>query len=543
MCVANEDISWHLGVGNRQLIVLGFLLGIMNLCLSTVSPFFMLLLEARFGRSTLQNYSGLLQMQMFAPQLTFHWRVAHFTLLALPICLSVAYKGFNGGSSGKHFNAAALIGAQPCYGLFVPPGLQEVDSVGLMFFANATLPFNIATSPTAQDQAEPPLPKGNQAYGHNTLMVNENVTAFLDIPEPSYLSTIQSRLAIGESWNASASVLGTVASFDESMLPDKNLTFFTSICNSSVHGTDWVALVMYNRRLLHFLVPFGSGPDTQDNSLIYVGFTVHNISIDPYDCNVLAETAQAFRITRQVCKGTWTVTRGGFQLESGSCSGVPAEPQLELQHVITDNYLAPANWYMGSLSGLLLPFNDDSGSRNSSRWIRPYMAVSTAGVIWSRLVSLVGAARMFNSSESLQQHANTKFPWFDFTWQKLGILYPNEDMVTYVRPTLEKFAWLYLILSIQTLLTVFMLVVSILLYSTPISQNFGLISILSGLSRPSVPVIAGAGLSGKLGQEIQLNIRPVTAQENAVQMLDYQLLAPSKDFKNTARLSRNSLYG
>ena len=36
--VANESISWRLGVGNRQLIVLGLLLSIMNLCLGSLAP-------------------------------------------------------------------------------------------------------------------------------------------------------------------------------------------------------------------------------------------------------------------------------------------------------------------------------------------------------------------------------------------------------------------------------------------------------------------------------------------------------------------------
>ena len=53
--VANETISWRLGVGNRQLIVLGFLLSIMNLCLSSLAPTLFLLLEAKFDPSTIQN--------------------------------------------------------------------------------------------------------------------------------------------------------------------------------------------------------------------------------------------------------------------------------------------------------------------------------------------------------------------------------------------------------------------------------------------------------------------------------------------------------
>lgn len=40
---------------NYHLIVLGFLLGIVNTCLSSVAPILFLLLEARFGSLTVQN--------------------------------------------------------------------------------------------------------------------------------------------------------------------------------------------------------------------------------------------------------------------------------------------------------------------------------------------------------------------------------------------------------------------------------------------------------------------------------------------------------
>ena len=45
--VANESISWRLGVGNRQLIVLGFLLSIMNLCLGSLAPNSLLTLRGK----------------------------------------------------------------------------------------------------------------------------------------------------------------------------------------------------------------------------------------------------------------------------------------------------------------------------------------------------------------------------------------------------------------------------------------------------------------------------------------------------------------
>lgn len=53
-----DTLAWILGLKN-QLTVVGFLLSIMNQCLARVVPFLSLLLETRFGTSTIQNYEGI----------------------------------------------------------------------------------------------------------------------------------------------------------------------------------------------------------------------------------------------------------------------------------------------------------------------------------------------------------------------------------------------------------------------------------------------------------------------------------------------------
>ncbi|KAI0192030.1 hypothetical protein EV127DRAFT_492162 [Xylaria flabelliformis] len=61
IAVDNEALSWFLGQDTDQLIVVGFLLSIMNICLSTVVPMLFLLLEARFGQYKIQNYDSILR--------------------------------------------------------------------------------------------------------------------------------------------------------------------------------------------------------------------------------------------------------------------------------------------------------------------------------------------------------------------------------------------------------------------------------------------------------------------------------------------------
>lgn len=92
LVVSHGYVSWYLGVANRQLIVIGFLLSIMSLCLAKVTPTLFILLEARFGESTIQNYDAILRNKPLASRLSFAWRAVLIIMLALPIGLSVAYK-------------------------------------------------------------------------------------------------------------------------------------------------------------------------------------------------------------------------------------------------------------------------------------------------------------------------------------------------------------------------------------------------------------------------------------------------------------------
>ncbi len=102
--VASESVSWRLGQGNNQLIVVGFLLSIMNLCLASVATKVFLILEAWFGSSKLQNYDGILRYHILASKLSITWRFILVIMLAPPIGLSVSYKRFTGGESVMHFN-------------------------------------------------------------------------------------------------------------------------------------------------------------------------------------------------------------------------------------------------------------------------------------------------------------------------------------------------------------------------------------------------------------------------------------------------------
>ena len=221
--VAHKHLSWCLGVKNHQLIVVGFLLSIMNLCLASVATNLFLLLEARFGSSTLHNYDGILRNEIFSSKLSLVWRFVLSAILALPLGLSVAYKIFTGGESAMKVKATTYTHGVSCshYGLFGPPGLQSFGGrTGVSLFSNATLPFAVASSPNSSIGDEPPIPTHAQAYGFNVLSLNNESTAMLDTPSTDYVSFIQGLLFSGESWKITAPVFATVATFNDSRTKD-----------------------------------------------------------------------------------------------------------------------------------------------------------------------------------------------------------------------------------------------------------------------------------------------------------------------------------
>jgi hypothetical protein len=124
-------------VRNHQLIVVGFLISIMNLSLGGITSAFFLLIEARFGASTLQNYDGIIRNKFLGSGLGLVWRFVLALMMLLPLALSVAYKNFTDGASAARIDAVSYVGRnQSQYGIFPLPGLQNFGSAsGISLFS------------------------------------------------------------------------------------------------------------------------------------------------------------------------------------------------------------------------------------------------------------------------------------------------------------------------------------------------------------------------------------------------------------------------
>ena len=516
--VANERISWLLGFRNHQLIVVGFLLSIMNLSLQSVTPTLFLLFEAEFGPSTLQNYDGILRNQPLSSKLSLVWRLVLGVMLIVPLGLSVAYKNFPGGESAIQVNGTTYIGNASYYGMFAPPGLQSLgEKTGVSLFNNATLPFAVASSP--QTGSEPPLPTYAQAYGFNVLLLNNESTAMLDIPQPSYVSAVQQLLAGGESWNITAPVIATVATFNHSMA---NESYFESFCENAAASS---GAYTHQSMMNNWAIELVDHPSPGDQSLQYIGLTPDpGIDYLP-SCSNSSQYVKPYSINRQLCEGTWSVTRGGIQLVDGSCKSTISLPEKQ-QLVITDNTMFLGVWYMPSLVEFLGPF---ATSRKESPWNGPYMATGMAAMLWSRITALADTANLTES----QKFAN-------FAYEDVGLIYPVNDTAIYIRPTLQKSGLLYCVLAVQPLLIVIILGLTLMFHSTPLDKGFGLISILSGINRGSLDILGGAALSGELARSVKLVIHPI--QDNQKGALEYHVTLPPTVSMHTERLTPKVIY-
>lgn len=457
IAVGNEAVSWRLGVANNQLIAVGFLLSIMNLCLASVTSTFCLLIEARFGDSILQNYDGILRNKPLAPKLGVRWRLVLTFFLVLPIAASVAYKTFKGGQSAKRVRSEEYVSIPTQYGMVAAPGLMEPGQrpTGLPQFFNATQPFRASSSPV--NGSEPRLPSFPHPYGYNILLLDGNITAVLDTLRPDFITSVQEVLAVGESWVVSAPVIGTVATLDTSKYLNSSAfeASFQSACTqASQDDKHWIKGVMnlWDHKVTSSFWLLDKSGDRSDQSTQYVALPPRyksNIS-----CSDLAAYAQPYNIYRQQCQGTWSITRAGMELTNGSCDGSPLSG--DMQRMIVENTLHLVDLYIPALIDFLGAFGP-FGPRNQSEWKGPYTATSVAAMLWSRLVALstfvnsdvspLITAGGYNASAVAYEGWKASDGTL-LTYEDVRLLYPvspSDQRIFYIRPTLRKSHLLYFV--------------------------------------------------------------------------------------------------
>lgn len=518
VAVFNDWASWHLSRDNNQLIVLGFLLAIMSLCLKSTTTTLFLILEAKFGRSKLQNYDGIIRNSIFTDRLGYHWRFILALMFALPLGLSVAYKLFNGGQSSLQISVADFTGNISQYGMFAPPRVLAVGlGSGIAVFANATLPFATRTNLTRTQPGYARDPGNvatsmfvNQAYGHNILLLDQNNSAALDMPHPKYVTKIQALLTDGEYWSLSADVLGTVASFDTTNETDPK-SYNNSFMADCTFATDrskttlayaYQVLLRNNTAIWHITRP---SPGNQSIQHFAVTIDREDQNEDPkLLCKRLYPTAVQYNVHRRQCHGTWTIRRNSIELAAGSCNATNLEAKKQL--VFTDSSPFLPAFFGPTLVELVGPLMRKPGEGRDPLWLRPYYATATATMLWARITSLCSVTdENTNRDNCYTIHPASKN---NRTAAEVGLVYTTNEVVNYVRPTAQKSPLLAVILAIQPLMLLVFVVVIAVLSSTPIHRSFGMTAVLAGIRKEDLDRLSGASLSGRTSKDLWLTISP-----------------------------------
>ena len=243
----------------------------------------------------------------------------------------------------------------------------------------------------------------------------------------------------------------------------------------------------------------------------YVGISEFPGEGTPFCGSDFPLIAQPFTINRQFCQGTWSIAPTSIRLLAGSCNDTLLPPKKQV--VIADNVVAMGTGCMNTLAEILRRFS----TSNESRWIDSYMATSMAAIPWSRITAKTNITNLNDAISSIGDG--------NITYEDVGPLYPVNDTVVYIRPTLRKSGLLYCVFAIQPLLIIIILGLIVVFHSTPLDKGFGLISILSGVHRGSLDILAGAALSGELKQKIKLIIEPVHDEQKGT--IEYHMVPPS----------------
>ena len=473
ICVITPKLSfsWQLGF-QRQIIIIGFLLSIMNLCMKRIMPTTLLLLEARWGRSTLQNYQAIMTNSFLSSHTSSIWRLLLLAFILLPLGLSVAYKQFLGGLSSAEISPHS----DNQYGLNFPSlGDYTPMNNSVYLMMNAAAGFMAASSNDSVPfpAADVPVP-----FGYNLLLLSNESVAVLDIPMPAYLDSMQRNMRHHENWTVSASVNAYVSTFNrgfEELRADDSF-WETTLSWDPLHSFtiydgahDFGATAGFSYDHGYYLL----GPYSQHNG---EAVSIHG-DIEDEAITAFRRTALMFNIRRQKCRGKWNIDRNSITLVEGDCGTSATYVNSSVAEVIP--------FWLDAMPVLVHSLHGLGVSRNHSQWHVPSFAMSSVTAFWARAA--------FMRDAMVEQYPDMAY-------------YPTDEKILSFNHTLRPDWRLYLVLVVQPLLTLAAFVLGILFYSTPIGKGFGLASVLSGIERSSLRLLEGAAFSGELDTRVALEI-------------------------------------
>ncbi|KAF5724904.1 hypothetical protein FMUND_334 [Fusarium mundagurra] len=454
-----------------QLIVVGLMLSLMDLCTAKLSTIVFLQLETRWA-SLLQNYDSIIKKSILGSLLNWRrgsqrWTLLLSASLAFPLLLSVGYKSFVGGKVTTEVHAS---GGQ--YGLTGPVGFANFAS-GASLMVNATIPFmfNNVTK----------LPPQSQPFGFNMLLLKDDTirVAMLGGPSPSYIKSIRAELRGQQSYTVSADVCGLAWHLNHEVDKQRdNDTWWNQRFDSSDDHAPQNISLYKEKKWLSTLWPQGQVDEFFVLLIPHVGQSKKLRNIKPSK-EMFQKEALEFTSQRLNCTGKWKITANSVNLIEGSCAGsfVKAFPES-----CSTLHLNDARYLLSDFVSDLLTANLDEAAQ-----IRFTAVVSS--LLWSRLAAFCGIGSSVND---LKAGEREQFEYHrpDKAWKTVTVL--------------KRSPLLAIVLLAQPTVGLILLIVRIALCSSPVSGGFGLISVLAGHRTDEGDILSGAGLSGDVRGRIEL---------------------------------------
>jgi hypothetical protein len=456
-----------------QLIIVGLMLSVMDLCTSKISTVVFLQLETRWA-SLLQNYDAIVKKSVLGSLLNGRrgnqrWTLLLSVSLALPLALSVGYKAFIGGRV-----TFEIEGSKGIYGLTGPPGLAYFTS-GYALMVNATIPlmFNVPLK----------TPSQSQPYGFNMLLLNERPisVAMLDGPSPEYVETIRQGLQGLQSYSVAASVNGLAWKQDTELDKHRNdIDWWKSL---SSHNKKPFSIRLYKEKKWFTIL----WPESQLKRFFLLLRPQKTTCESGKDCKKIPPTEDEFRehsvgfIGQWLrCHGKWSITLNSVDLVEGYCyDSFEQTPHSSCVTLHLDDAVSILSDFVGRL---------DSSNLTEQGQIQ--MTAGVSALFWSRLTAYCGIDSLINRLDP-KDAVMFKYGRDDTAFKTVGVL--------------KQSPLLALVLLAQPIIGLVLFIIRIILHSSPISGGFGLISVLSGHTPKEGDLLRGAGLSGELAERIELN--------------------------------------
>jgi len=168
------------------------------------------------------------------------------------------------------------------------------------------------------------------AYGYNTLLLDNESAALLDLPLPDYMSSVRASLFGNDTWGISATVNATVTRYNTSFNSFRdNQTFWQETFGNN-------SITAFEDFVQDLDIGYLPGVPTQDgHSCLLCHFRAGDIfwvgsiaNLSSPDGVSFQSAARMFTTRRERFSGVWSINSTAISLVNGSCGGTRTDQTI-----------------------------------------------------------------------------------------------------------------------------------------------------------------------------------------------------------------------